>query len=231
MKNLILCMSILVLAALPVAADGVDVLPVEMASGFETSTGKLVIAGNQLVFLDDSSPQYSFVVTRNQVGDLRETNGTLVIVLTEPIRDRQGQKTSLSFRYGVGTSPQSAIDWFNSSASRASSAPQTPMATRAAQSGDMMYDVRHKRMFGDTNGKLTMTDSLISYESTDKIEDSRNWSLREVKEVKLKNPYELQIIPFTGDKYDFVVKGTPITGDDFKAITDRVVNARVQSSR
>lgn len=231
MKNLILCISLLVLAALPVAAGDVDILPVEMASGFETSAGKLIVAGSQLVFLDDSSPQYSFFMSRSQVQELREDNGTLVFVLKEPIRDRQGQRTSLAFRYSAGASPQPVMAWFNASEGTMSSAASGSMAGAALREGNMMYDVRHKRLFGDTNGKLVVSDTLIRYESTDKIEDSRNWALREVKEVKLSNPYEIQIIPFTGDKYEFVVKGTPITGDDFRTITDRVVGARNQTHR
>jgi hypothetical protein len=236
MKFLVLVLTIGMLS-LPAFADGVSVMPVEMAAGFETANGKLVIAGEQVVFLDETSPEFSFWIARDQVESVTDSSGTLVVTLKEPIRDRQGQRTRLAFRYAPGTTPQAMMAWFDNQARTSTSSASvatTPGAGTAATSvgkADMSYEVRHKRLFGDTNGKLVVTDQLIRYECTDKIEDSRNWALRQVKEVKLKNPYELQIIPFTGDKYEFVVKGTPITGDDFKQITDRIVEARTQSSR
>ncbi len=56
---------------------------------------------------------------------------------------------------------------------------------------------------------------------------SRRWQLKDIKEIKLKNPYEIEIDPFIGGKYTLRLDGKGMDNSEFKTIVDRVTAARV----
>ena len=91
----------------------------------------------------------------------------------------------------------------------------------------MSYEARHKHRFGGgCRGRLIVTNDRFAYESIDKIEDSRQWDLADIKELKLRNPYSMEIKPFAGAEYEMELQRSMDTGE-FNVLVDRVTKARV----
>lgn len=71
-----------------------------------------------------------------------------------------------------------------------------------------------------------ITNDQVIFDSTDNISDSRRWAFRDIKELKLKNPYELEIEPFDGGKYSLELVGQGMSSDQYRTLVDRVTRAR-----
>lgn len=71
-----------------------------------------------------------------------------------------------------------------------------------------------------------MTQDRIVFESIDDIGDSRNWLPKDIKELKLDNPYKLTIDPFSGSKYTFEFQGQGMDPEVYRSLVDRVTTAR-----
>lgn len=73
---------------------------------------------------------------------------------------------------------------------------------------------------------MVREDRMI-YESIDSLGQSRNWEIKDIKELKLENPYELVVEPFRGGKYSLHLEGQGMEPEVFKAQADRVTSARI----
>jgi len=74
----------------------------ELAIPFGTVTGKIVMAGDHLVFIDEEKPDQSFVVARTEVEDLTIRHRNAGMELRRPVHDRSGERTRLDFRLTSG---------------------------------------------------------------------------------------------------------------------------------
>ena len=91
------------------------------------------------------------------------------------------------------------------------------------------YQVEHgHRPFGSCSGRLILTNSTVAYESIDNISHSRQWELRDIKELKLDNPYQLEIKPFAGNDYRFQLLGKGMDSQEYKDLVERITTARVE---
>jgi hypothetical protein len=75
----------------------VDVQKAELSVPFGTAPGTIVVVGDHLVFIDEEKPDMSFAVPRTELRDLTAENGTVRLELRQPVRDRSGERSRLSF--------------------------------------------------------------------------------------------------------------------------------------
>jgi hypothetical protein len=66
------------------------------------------------------------------------------------------------------------------------------------------------------------------YESVEDVGHSRRWEYNSIKEMKNSNPYKLEVKPFTGGDYEFVLDGTGIDPAAYKSLVDKVTAARAR---
>src|SRR6185295_16392945 len=93
------------------AATG-SALAVEHSVPFGTVTGKLLLLGNYLVFVDEQQPNASFVVAKAAIENLKADGPEITVQTRESIRNRSGEVTRLSFRVALGADPGVVTSWY-----------------------------------------------------------------------------------------------------------------------
>ena len=200
-------------------------LSVEHSVPFGTIPGKLLLLGNYLVFVDEQQPDASFVVAKSAIENLSADGPAITVQTNEAIRNRSGEVRRLSFRVASREDPAVVTSWYGggmATASAGSSASPSAMSP----AGTAIYQARHNHRIGDCRGRLIVTPDQLSYESVSSVSHSRRWEYGAIKEIKLSNPYELEIKPFTGGTYKLKFDGTGMDPAAYKEIVDRVTSAR-----
>lgn len=49
-------------------------------------------------------------------------------------------------------------------------------------------------------GRLIVSKDRVAYESVENVSHSFRLQLRDIKEIKRDNPYEIKVVPFVGDE-------------------------------
>jgi hypothetical protein len=89
-------------ASLLIAQTPAQVQKAELAIPFGTVSGKIVMAGDHLVFIDEERPDQSFVVAKTEVEDLSIQDRTASLELRRAVHDRSGDRSRLNFRLTNG---------------------------------------------------------------------------------------------------------------------------------
>jgi hypothetical protein len=90
------------------------------------------------------------------------------------------------------------------------------------------YPAKQKRFpVGSTEGRLVIQEKQVAFEANGDTRRSRIWELKDIKALKQTGPYYIEIEPFTGDTYKVDLLGEGMTPSEFKALQDRVANARL----
>jgi hypothetical protein len=218
-------------SALPLGAQQlVQELRADLLTGGASSAGRVILAGEQMVFISDTNPTDSFFVARSNIQSATPDRETLTLQLRDPIRDRSGDRLRLTFRLLDDRSSSAVNVWHSRGAGAPFSAGAGPAAVGPASpadsAGTQTYQARHKRRFGGSTGRLIVSDSGIAYESIDNASSSRRWEFRDIREMKLKNPYEIEIVAAGGEKYTLELQGQGMDTGDYNALIDRVTKAR-----
>jgi hypothetical protein len=87
----------------------------DLAIPFGTVPGKLVMAGDHLVFIDEERPDLSFVIAKAEVENLAIQDKTASLELRRAVQDRSGERSRLNFRLASGDTV-SLRRWFGSAA-------------------------------------------------------------------------------------------------------------------
>ena len=211
----------LVLATVGWAQTDVTATLAELSVSFGVVRGHLAAAKNQLVFVNADTPGQSFAIERQNIAGATMADDVLTIRTTDPVENQ----SQFNFRLESTTAAQALLAWARS--------PATTSATEAGSatgSSRLSFDVRDQRLFrGDEQGKLIVTDDQLLYESITAVGRSRRWALRDIKELKLKNPYKLVVKPFVGDDYTFTLVGDGMAEREYREIAGRI--ARQRTSR
>jgi hypothetical protein len=228
MRVLLIAIFVLLILALPVVAQSGagGELAVEQSIPFGTVTGKLLLLGNYLVFVDDQQPAASFVIAKSVIENLTAEGTSVTIQTRESIRDRSGEVRRLSFRVVSGGDPALVTSWYGSGVSGVPASPGRSAASGPSASSAGTYQARHNHRIGSCRGRLLVTPDMLTFESVDAVDHSRRWEYRSIKEIRNPNPYELQITPFSGGSYKLLLDGSSMDPAAFKQIVDRVTAAR-----
>ena len=222
-------LALAVLLAAPVTAQQVvssAVVLVEQSIPFGTVSGKLLLLGNYLVFVDDQQPDSSVVVARGDIEKLDAESGAITVLLREPVRDRSGEVKRLNFRVTPPADGSGVASWYAKKGSASAVSASGSAARVAAPADTESYPARHDHRLGSCRGRLIVTANQLNYESLDDVSHSRRWEYRSIKEIALPNPYELEIRPFSGGAYKFFLDGSGMSPAQYKGLADRVTAAR-----
>lgn len=209
---------------------------VEMSIPFGVVPGQLVTVGDLLLFIDDEKPEASFAIARSGIRNLSIAAEVLTVETVKPVRDRGGERSSFNFRLTRPMDAQPFADWFKTAAA-AAAAPAAP-GEKEAEKKDAAkteaaipaktYQARHTHFpRGGCNGRLVIEANRMIFESISDIDHSRQWDLKDIKEIKRSNPYSLKIVPFSGNEYNLELQGQGMDSSEFKGLVDRITSARL----
>lgn len=215
----------------------VKVQRAELSIPFGVVKGKLIAAGDLMVFVDEENTDASFTIEKASIKGWNEQEGVITIDTSKPIKDRSGERNRLAFRLVDGNGAALAA-WYKNSASGMSTAMTSgeskaagvtaPTPASADMSGTKVYQATQKRFpVGSTDGKLLISETEIAFESLNDIKRSQRWSYRDIKEIKQVSTYIIEIAPFRGDKYKLELQGEGMSSSQFKTLTDRIASSRV----
>jgi len=221
----------------------VEVRDARLSIPFGEVQGTVVRVGDYLVFIDEEQPNNSFAVSRSDVRNISAQDNHVTVDLNRVVRDRSGERTSFILQL---TDPADALALSTWAPMRNATAGMTSSPTSGQTSGQTTgsggqtavgmegsngviatYQVTHGHTFGSCHGRLIVRQDIIAYESIDRNEDSRQWALRDVQELKLDNPYELDVKPFRGDEYSLTFDGKGMDTGIFRQLVERVTSSRV----
>lgn len=115
MKEIFMTVAFLIgISNVLVAQTTAQIQKADLAIPFGTVSGKLVTAGDHLVFIDEEKPELSFVIAKSEVQNLMVQDRTIDIELHRPIQDRSGERSRLILRLATGD-PVSLQRWFGPS--------------------------------------------------------------------------------------------------------------------
>lgn len=216
-----------VFAPLVFAQAPVHVFNAELSAPFGAIPGKVVVHETMLTFVDQEKPEASFAVEKANVQSLTRLNESLVVQLKKAVRDRVGESMRLSLRLPVASESAVLEQWLEKGIAAAVAAPK-PGEAQAADTTNyrFKFPARRDKMLGGTDGTLIVTQSRLIFESLDKAEDSRRWEFKDIKELKRKNPFEVEVVPFQGEKYNLKLSGKGMETNEFNEIVESVTKAR-----
>jgi len=222
----ILSLASVVLVPLALAQAPVQVFTAELSAPFGAIPGKVVVHESMLTFVDQEKPESSFALDKSNIQSLTRLNESLVVQLRKAVRDRVGESTRLSFRLPVASESAVLEQWLEKGmAAAAAPKPGEDKASDATQFR-FKFPARRNKMIGGTDGTLIVTESRLIFESLDKAEDSRRWEFKDIKELKRKNPFEVEVVPFQGEKYNLKLSGKGMETNEFNEIVESVTRAR-----
>ncbi len=210
------------------AQSEVRVFTAELSAPFGAVTGKVVVHDSLLTFVDSEKPEASFTVDKTNVQSITRLNDSLVVQLKKAVKDRVGESNRLSLRLSVPSESTVVEQWLEQglTATAPATGSQASPGAPAAASDRWSFPARRSKRIGGTDGTLVVTQERVIFESLDKAEETRRWELKEIKELKRKNPYEVEIIPFQGDKYSLKLSGSGMETEQFRQLVDRISQAR-----
>jgi hypothetical protein len=215
------CLAILfAVASSAGAAENVQVLPASLVASTQVN-GRLVVLNDRLVFIDDERPASSFEASKTAIQQLTLDGETATLQLSKSVRDRSGDTNRLIFKLSTAADAATLQRW--SGAAETSTATPPNSATTLEFSAD-----RKKRFASNPTGKLIVDNERLMFESVDSSKDSRRWELKEIREIKLRNPFELEIQPSRGAKYVLRLGGRGMDNAEYREIVDRVTRARTE---
>jgi hypothetical protein len=219
--------AVLTLAGFALAAQApapsVEVFPAELAISFGTASGNAVLYAGAVLFIDEAQPAGSFAVSAAQVKEMSVTNEELTVVLTNPVKDRSGERNRVSFRFTTPAHLQKVQEFLKTGAG------STPAASAVESAAEFAFDAAEKKLIGgDSKGRLIATPTQLAYEAVNKAAASRRWEYKEIKSFKRPNPYKVEIETFDDKKTTLDLLGTPMDNDKFRILVDRITSSRVK---
>jgi hypothetical protein len=207
------------------AQTKVEVKKAELSVPFGTVNGTAVLVGDYLVFIDEQQVESSFAIARSEIAKITSEGRGVNIETRLPIRDRSGERSQFTVRLSEGDLA-TLMNWSRMTPTTTTVAAASVPAVRSAE--QMSYPAEFTQFIGrNSRGRLMVTADMLAYESIDNVQSSRRWQFKDIKEIKLKNPYEIEIEPFVGDRYNLKLEGKGMDTGDFKTIVDRITAARI----
>jgi len=220
----LLCCSTLVLAQ-----TYVHVQKAKMSVPFGDVKGNLLLVEDLLIFMNEKDYESSFAIHRREIARIDALDKELFVETREPIRDQAGSRTRLAFRLeDRNTAP--VLAWFE----RRQTVPQAEtiaeMVAPDVRVPLKIYDAKHKHsFFGSCQGKLVISENLISYESLSNRSHSRQYPFTDIKKLKRTGPYELEVETYNRGSYKFDLQGSGMDIADFRNLEEAI--AAVRASR
>lgn len=197
----------------------------ELAVPFGAVKGQMAMAGSQILFIATDSQKASLAIERADMTNMQRTGDVVTITTRGMLRDADGERNTFRFRL---SQPADLMSWYakNTPGEAATSVPATALSALAP--GVLAsYQVRHDHALGSCLGTLILTEEGVSFESNEKIEDSRQWKLIDIKQVAQNGAYKLAVEPFRGGTFNFDLFAKGMDSGEYRRLVDRIARARV----
>lgn len=214
----------LLLTAAGLGAQTVREFRGELSAAFGSVPGRIILAGDRMIFLDEQRPEGSFFLNAGDIQNVSSSEGVLTIQLARPVRDREGERQRLAFRLPDQQTETALTTWQRSAGSMGSAA--RGRTETGGMAGTNTYSARWDKRFGGSNGRLVITNDKIAFESLDDVKDSREWNLADIKKIRQKGPYELELESFKDGDYKFMLSGQGMSAQDYSKLADRIAQMR-----
>lgn len=220
----------IVFSASVVFAIDVTVFPAQVVGPNGITDGKVVIAGDQMIFVDDAQPKMSFAIPRANVRRLLSDQGTITIDLSQPLTDRYGTRTQLLLRSPEPDRLNDVVTWSGLPVASATVAPRTDEITdvqsaRQALENNrvLMYPAQH----GSANGRLLVKSNGVAFESVSDATKSHSWNYTDIRSFDRKAATnEIVIKLLKGDEFSVKLTNPALTDPVYQIVTDRIVMTR-----
>jgi hypothetical protein len=231
--SLLTASPLLLLLAIPAAAAApVTVYPAQITGANGIDTGKVLLVGNNLVFVDDQNPANSFDISRSDISGLGMANGAMNITLGQPFNSPLVMGQSVVLRFTGPYGPAEVTSWAGIPPSgsavtgEANRGPVPPPSGAAPPVTMYEFNVHHD----DDNGRLVIGAYDVHFESFNHPDHSRTWAYSDIKSfTRDQDDRQVKIQPYHGDSYTFKIQGgQAMTDQVYNLIGDRLVAARVQ---
>jgi hypothetical protein len=203
----------------------------ELSVPFGTVTGRIVLVADYLVFVDEDRSEDSFTIPRSEIKDIKIEGDDLKVETKRAIRDPSGERTSFSFRLREGSGEALTL-WAGTRSVASNTAASAITNTGVSESGEQwIYSAKHPHSLalvpsGSCTGKLIINPERVVYESLEEREHTRQWPLSDIKKIKRKSPYKVEIEPFNREKYVLELEGNGIDITVFKKLENWLSMAR-----
>jgi hypothetical protein len=225
-------------ALLGQTAAEVTVFPAQLSGTSGMTSGKLVVVGDRMVFVDDERPQMSFAVGKADVRKLTFEQGALAVDLGRPFTDRWGSRNNLVLRTAEPQHVETIVAWagvplvgtitVQPRTDEVSDVRRTAVAFNDRYLGQTLaFDARHDHASGNCEGKLIVRDTGLAFESVGEADHSKSWSYGQIEELE-RNRSENKIIidPYNSDD-DYTLKFSGEMDEAvFQVLKDRIVANR-----
>lgn len=195
------------------AADQLTVHKVQLNGPSGTVNGKVVGVGEYLVFVNDDSPDKSFLVPRGDIRSARNDSGTLTIEMTRPVADREGTRSNLMIRLIDPAAAEPLTTWIG-----------VPTETRA-RTVTYTVDVTQKMAVGEGHGKLVIEEGRLRYESLTDKSASQTWDYNDIRKFHWVKEHNLLQVEAGGKQLEFQVKGG-LTDPVYQLVSQKIVRNR-----
>jgi hypothetical protein len=198
----------------------------ELAIPFGAAKGQITLVADQLVFVSGESPKSSLAISRGDITKLERSGDVITIITRRQLRDSDGERDTFKFRMSQSSN---VMRWYETAASATPSASSTSPTAAASPTGILAsYAVKHDHIVGTCSGTLILSDTAVTFESPDNINDARIWKLIDIKKVEQNGVYKLKVEPFQGDTFNFELSGKGIDSSEFRQLVDRIARARAR---
>lgn len=200
-------LSLILSAGLTFAAELVTVHPTYITTPNGTESGSLVMSGNQILFVDNTTPANSFAIPRSQILSTSVTNGVVTLSLASPFVSPLTSASTVVFQPMDGSGTAVAA-W--ASATPGSGVPVTAqnlITTQAAAT----YDYPAK--YDGHEGTLEIRKDAVGFQA-DNPKDSIAWNydvVRKIETVPDRNEVRLKL--HGGDTETFHIVGGQTVND------------------
>lgn len=206
------------------AQTDVSVRPAELAAGFGSTKGELVMVADQLVFVDSSDPDASFAIARSNIERLDRDQDVVTVALRTPVRNQRQVMFRLAQSAGV-------TSWFEgTNAGTRDGTNLGGVSAREDRRGDviMTFQAQHDHLIGSCVGRLIVMEDRLAFESLDERNDSRQWVFADISELTQDGIYQLKITPFLGNEYNLDLIGKGMDSAQYRDLVDRIADARAR---
>jgi hypothetical protein len=215
MKTLIICLAALCLS-FTALADQLTVHKVQLTGPSGSINGKVVGLGDHLIFVDDDSPDKSFVIPRGEIRMARNTAETVLVEMSRPVTDRFGTRSNLEIRFIDPGAAGVVTKWIGVPVERG--------RTVVTYSLDVRHD--HKGE-GGCNGKLIADENRLRFESVTEASHSRTWNYNALSSFEAEKDNALmKVSTRNGETYHFNIANGATAGEMHRLVSEKIVAAR-----
>ena len=205
------------------AAELVTVHPTVIITPQGTDSGSLVMAGNQMVFVDNTNPSNSFCIPRSQISSSTLSNGAVTLSLSQPFTSPLSSGDTVVVQPTDG-SAGSVASWAGLSANSTTPALNGEANRSVTSPASETYD--YPVTYHGHEGMLRIGDTTVAFDAQNP-KHSMAWNYDVLKKIQSKpNKDEVRLVLHGGDTLMFkLAPGQAFSQEALNLVSQRIAAA------